>query len=67
MDKIDWRRNLTSRKIWLAVVGFITSILIFCRVDTNTIESITSIIMAGASLIAFIIAEGLADAGNKEE
>ena len=66
MDKIDWRRKLTSRKFWLAVVGFISSILIFYHVDTNTIESITSIIMAGASLIAFIIAEGLADSGNKE-
>lgn len=61
---IDWKRKLTSRKFWLAVIGFVTAILIFYNVDGNTIERVTSIIMAGGSLIAFIIGEGLADSAN---
>lgn len=61
---INWKRKLTSRKFWLALIGFVTAILIFCNVDGNTIERVTSIIMAGATLIAFIIGEGLADSAN---
>lgn len=61
---INWKRKLTSRKFWLAVIGFVTAILIFYNVDGNTIERVTSIIMAGATLIAFIIGEGLADSAN---
>lgn len=70
MNKIDWIRKLTSRKFWIALVSFITALLIAFKVDNGTIEQITSIIMAFASLIAYILAEGLVDAsnvGNKEE
>lgn len=61
---IDWKRKLTSRKFWLAVIGFVTAILIFFNVDKGTMEQTTSLIMAGASLIAYIIGEGLADSAN---
>lgn len=61
---IDWKRKLTSRKFWLAVIGFVTAILIFFNVDKGTMEQITALIMAGASLIAYIIGEGLADSAN---
>ena len=27
MDKIDWKRKLSSRKFWAALIGFITAIL----------------------------------------
>ena len=63
---IDWIRKLTSRKFWIALVGFVTALLIAFKVDTGSIEQVTSIIMSFASLIAYILAEGFADAGNKE-
>ena len=65
--KIDWIKKLTSRKFWVALVGFITSLLIAFNVDAGSVEQITSIIMSGATLIAYILAEGFIDANNKQE
>lgn len=65
MDKIDWKRKLTSRKFWLAVVSFVTLLLIFFNVPQETVAQIAEIIMAGAVVIGYIIGEGLADGMNK--
>ena len=62
--KIDWKRKLTSRKFWIALVGFITALLVAFKVDPGSVEQITSIIMSFASLIAYILAEGWVDANN---
>lgn len=64
--KIDWIRKFTSRKFWVALVGFITALLVAFKVDAGSIEQITSIIMSFASLIAYILAEGFVDASSKE-
>lgn len=64
---IDWKKKLTSRKFWMALVGFITSILIAFNVDEGSIAQITSIIMSGATLITYILAEGIVDAARVEE
>lgn len=69
MRKIDWTRKLTSRKFWAAVVGFVTPIMTLAQVPENTAVQITAIIMAGGTLIAYIIGEGMTDAaavGKKE-
>ena len=62
MDKIDWKQKLSSRKFWLALIGFITPILYLFKFAVSDVETITSIIMSGASLIAYILAEGFVDA-----
>ena len=67
MKKEDIIRKLTSRKFWLALIGFITALLIGFNVDSASMEKITSIIMAGGSLIAYILAEGFADGANKND
>lgn len=67
MTKIDWKRKLTSRKLWLSIASFVAMILIFLKVDKGTAEQVTALIMAGATVIGYVIGEGLADAGNKEE
>ena len=64
--KIDWKRKLSSRKFWVAVVAFVTALLLFFNVDAGSIEQISSIIMGFGALIAYIFAEGWADASNKE-
>lgn len=66
-NKIDWKRKLTSRKLWLSIASFVAMILIFLNVDKGTAEQVTALIMAGATVIGYVIGEGLADAGNKEE
>ena len=70
MNKIDWKRKLTSRKFWAAVVGFVTPTLIASGASNSQVTQITAIIMAGATLIAYIIGEGLTDVAgieNKEK
>lgn len=64
MTKIDWKRKLTSRKFWAAVVGFVTPIMIAAGATDNSITQVTAIIMGGATLIAYIIGEGMTDAAS---
>lgn len=65
--KVNWKQKLTSRKFWAAVVGFVTPILIVFNVPELTIEQVSTIIMSGATLIAYIIGEGLVDANRDKE
>lgn len=60
--KIDWKRKLTSRKFWTAIVGFVTPLLLAFGVADEAVTQVTGIIMAGGTLVAYIIAEGLTDA-----
>lgn len=62
---IDWKKKLTSRKFWMAVVAFITPLLLAFGVAENDVTEIVAIVMAGADVVAYIIAEGLVDAGQK--
>ena len=61
---IDWKKKLSSRKFWVAMVAFITPLLLAFGMEQNTVTQITAIIMAGADALAYIIAEGLIDANS---
>lgn len=61
---IDWRRKLTSRKFWTAVADFVGMLLVALNVAESTATQVTALIMAGAGVVAYIIGEGMADAGN---
>ena len=62
----NWKKKLTSRKFWAAIIGFITPLLICFGVSDNAITEVSAVIMSGASLIAYIIGEGLVDYSHKE-
>ena len=62
MTKNDIVRKLTSRKLWLAVIGFVTPLLLAFGVAENTTAQVAAIIMAGADALGYVLAEGLADA-----
>lgn len=64
MQKIDWKAKLTSRKLWAAVVSFVTSMLYAFNVADTEVTQTVSIIMAGAAVIAYIVGEGLVDASR---
>ena len=64
---IDWKRKLTSRKFWAALADFVGMLLIALKVADETATQVTALIMAGAGVVAYVIGEGMADAGNKEE
>lgn len=64
MQKIDWIRKLTSRKFWLSVASFVAMLIVALGGGENTAQQITALIMAGATVIGYVLGEGLADAGN---
>lgn len=64
MKNIDWVRKLTSRKLWTAVASFVSMMIVATGGTENTATQVTALIMAGASVIAYIIGEGLTDAAN---
>lgn len=64
---INWKQKLSSRKFWAAVVGFVTALLVCFNLTENEIAQVTSVIMAGGTLIAYIFAEGWVDASRNEE
>lgn len=60
--KIDWKRKLTSRKLWLAVAGLVTGIILAFKGDAATAETVSGVIMSAASVVGYIVGEGLTDA-----
>ena len=67
MKKVDWIKKLTSRKFWVTVAGFVAGIIIAFKGSSEIAESVSGCIMAGASVIAYIFGEGLADVANAGE
>ena len=62
------KRKLTSRKLWIAIANFVTMLIVFITSGDNTPEHIYSLIMAGGTMVAYIVGEGFADGkGNKSE
>lgn len=64
MKKIDWARKLTSRKLWLAVAGLVSGLILAFNGSAEVAETVSGCIMAGASVVAYIVGEGLADASH---
>lgn len=63
---MDWKRKLTSRKFWLSVATLVTLLIIYFTGDTEKAERISAIIMAGATVIGYVLSEGLVDSTKKE-
>lgn len=61
---IDWKRKLTSRKLWMSVATLVFLVMVFAGSDEESATRIVAIIMAGATVIGYVIGEGLADKGG---
>lgn len=61
---IDWKRKLTSRKLWLAVAGFVSGLIIAFGGAESTAATVSGVILQGASVIGYLLAEGLTDAAS---
>ena len=64
MKGINWVRKLSSRKLWTAVASFVSMMIVATGGAENTATQVTALIMAGASVVAYIIGEGLTDSAN---
>ena len=66
MNKINWKRKLTSRKMWLSIASFVSMLIIAQGGGQSQATQISALIMAGASIIGYVIDEGLADGANAD-
>ena len=64
---IDWKRKLTSRKLWLSVASFVSMLMVALNYTENQAAQIAALIMAGATVIGYVLGEGLADSGHLGE
>lgn len=55
------RRKLTSRKLWTAIAGFVSGLMIYFGHSESEATQVAALIMSGASVIAYCVGEGLAD------
>lgn len=58
----NWQKKLTSRKFWIAVSSFVGMLMVTLGSSEDQAVQITALIMAGASVIAYIVGEGMIDA-----
>lgn len=65
MDKQTMIRKLTSRKLWLAVALFISGLITAFGGEAESAEVVSGCIMQGGAVIAYILAEGWADANHE--
>jgi hypothetical protein len=61
---MDWKKKLTSRKFWAAIASFVALLVVACGGAQEQAAQITAIIMAGATVVAYIVGEGLVDAAS---
>lgn len=64
MNQINWKQKLTSRKFWTAVISFVTALLVGFGFSDSEASQVAAIIMAGATMIAYIVGEGMVDASR---
>lgn len=62
--KIDWKRKLTSRKLWVALAGFIAGLIVAFGGAQETADKVSGSILSGAAVVGYIVGEGLTDAAN---
>ena len=65
--KIDWKRKLTSRKLWIAVAAFVSGLILAFGGAESTATTVSGVILQGAAVIGYLLAEGLADAAHKDD
>jgi hypothetical protein len=62
MTKKDIIRKLTSRKLWVAVAGFVSGLILAFGGNDSTAATVSGVILQGASVLGYLLAEGLTDA-----
>lgn len=58
---IDWKRKLTSRKLWIALAGFVAGLIVIFGGSQDTADKIGGSILSGAAVVGYVLGEGLSD------
>lgn len=62
--KIDWKRKLTSRKLWVSIAGFVAGMVVIFGGQQETADKVSGAILSGAAVVGYVLGEGLADGAN---
>lgn len=60
------KRKLLSRKFWLALSSFIVGLILLFTKNDELSNQIGGLIMSMASVLGYLLAEGLTDAAHSE-
>ena len=50
--KTDWQRKLTSRKLWIALAGFVAGLIVAFGGGSTVAETVSGCILSGAAVVA---------------
>ena len=64
MNKIDWKRKLTSRKWWVSVAALVSGLILAFGGGDEIAQTVSGCIMAAAAVVGYTIGEGLADSSS---
>lgn len=59
--KIDWKTKLGSRKLWVAVAGFITGVVTLFGMPDSTASQIGGVVLSFGSVMMYLFAETAVD------
>ena len=65
--KIDWARKLSSRKLWVAIAGFVSGLIMVVGGTETMASTVSGVILQGAAVLGYLIAEGLADSAHTND
>lgn len=61
---MDWKRKFSSRKFWMAIALFVSGLILAFGGSKETADTVMGVIMQGAAVIGYLVAEGLVDQEN---
>ena len=67
MSKDDIVRKLTSRKFWMAAALFVSGLITAFGGEKDLAETVSGCIMQLASVVGYLLAEGLTDSKTTKE
>ena len=62
----DWKRKLSSRKLWTAAAGVAAGLAMVFGLDEAAVSAVAGAVVSMASVLAYIITEGKVDAAGIE-
>lgn len=61
---MDWKRKLTSRKLWMAAAAFVSGLITAFGGGESLAATVSGCLLQFGAVVAYILAEGWIDANS---
>lgn len=61
VNTMDMRNKLSSRKFWLALIGFVTPLMVIVGFDDLSTAQMETLLLSLGTLVAYILGESYVD------